>query len=61
MDRPGASVREAWDEQARLLSRRCEGLCESVLDAREVELWPKEVTSMQQSGRALEDTWRKLD
>ncbi len=33
---------------------------EGVIDAREVELWPKEVSGIQSSGRALEDTWRKL-
>ena len=31
-----------------------------VLDTYEIELWPKEAAGIQNSGRALEDTWRKL-
>lgn len=31
-----------------------------VVEAREVELWPKELTGLQASGRALESTWQKL-
>ncbi|MFA9479779.1 lactate/malate dehydrogenase family protein [Phycisphaerales bacterium AB-hyl4] len=33
---------------------------EGVLEAREIELWPKEVAGIQASGRALQDTWQKL-
>src|SRR5690606_9357061 len=31
---------------------------DGVIEAREVELWPKELTGLQASGRALEETWR---
>ncbi|MEX0654200.1 MAG: lactate/malate dehydrogenase family protein [Phycisphaeraceae bacterium] len=33
---------------------------EGVIEAREVELWPKEVAGIQASGRALAETWSKL-
>lgn len=31
-----------------------------VIEAREIELWPKEMAGIQGSGRALDDTWNKL-
>jgi len=32
-----------------------------VLEVKPVDLWPKEVAGLEASGRALEQTWRKLD
>lgn len=33
---------------------------QGVIEAKEIDLWPKEAAAIQASGRALEDTWKKL-